>query len=79
MISTRFEIPGLSGERTTSRPESVTAVLNFRRIVSGGSRTSTVPCGVPPVVDIFFSGSWRSMIRAPTSAKTACGTVSVSP
>ena len=27
----------------------------------------TVPCGVPPVVDIFLAGSWRSMIRAPTS------------
>src|SRR5437667_450186 len=64
MISTRFEIPGLSGERTTSRPEAVTALLNFFRIVSGGARTSTVPWAVPPVVDIFFSGSWGPRLLA---------------
>ena len=32
-----------------------------------------MPCSVPPVVDIFFVGSCRSMIRAPTSGYTPCG------
>jgi len=67
MMSIRFVIPGLSSARRTSRPESVTAVLNLRRITSGSSSSTTVPCSVPPVVDIFFVGSCRSMIRAPTS------------
>ena len=59
----------LLGSRScrTSRPESVTADLNFLRITSGGSTISTVPCAVPPVVDILFCGSCRSMIRAPSS------------
>ena len=35
MMSIRFVIPGLSSARRTSRPESVTAVLNFFRITSG--------------------------------------------
>jgi len=34
---------------------------------------------VPPVVDIFFSGYCRSMIRAPTSGMTAFGSTKVSP
>ena len=63
----RFEIPALSGARRTSVPESVTALLTFFSTVFGSSSRSTVPLGVPPVVDIFDSGSWRSMIRAPTS------------
>jgi hypothetical protein len=66
-MSIRFVTPGLSGERRTSVPESVTAERNFFRIASGSSRRSTVPCGVPAVVDIFRVGSCRSMIRAPTS------------
>ena len=66
-------MPGLSSPRRTSRPESVTAVLNFFRITSGSSSSSTVPCGVPPVVDIFSSGSWRSMIRAPDLGIDALG------
>ena len=57
MISIRFVIPGLSGARRTSEPESVTADLNFFLITSGGSTISTVPCGVPPVVDILPDGS----------------------
>src|ERR1051325_9316453 len=37
MISSRFEMPGFSsGAWRTSVPESVTAVLNLRRISSGG-------------------------------------------
>ncbi len=80
MISIRFETPGLpSGSCRTSRPESVTALLIFFRTTSGGSAISTVPCAVPPVVDIFFSGSWRSMIRAPISGYTPSGTTKVSP
>ena len=65
--SIRFVTPGLSSPRRISLPESVTALLTFFRIVSGGSSMRSVPCAVPPVVDIFFAGSCRSMIRAPTS------------
>ena len=72
-------MPALSGPRTTSLPESVTAERNFLTMTSGSSRTSTVPCGLPPVVDIFFSGTWRSMIRAPTAGTRSSGTTSVSP
>ena len=67
MMSIRFVTPGLSSPRRTSPPESVTALRTFLRIVSGGSSSSSVPCGVPPVVDIFLVGSCRSMIRAPIS------------
>ena len=67
MMSIRFVTPGLSSPRRTSLPESVTADWTFLRITSGGSSISSVPCGVPPVVDIFFVGSCRSMIRAPIS------------
>ena len=49
-------MPGLSAARRTSRPESVTAERNFLRITSGSSSSFTVPCGVPPVVDILFAG-----------------------
>ena len=66
-MSIRFVTPGLSSPRRTSEPESVTADLNFFMTTSGSSRIRTVPCGVPEVVDIFFVGSCRSMIRAPTS------------
>ena len=78
-MSIRFVTPGLSGAARTSRPESVTAEPTFLRIVFSSSSTSTVPCSVPPVVDIFRSGSCRSMIRAPTSGSTSSGTTSVSP
>ena len=47
MISTRFEIPGLSGAWTISRPESVTAVLNFRRIDIGFVDDAHDPLRVP--------------------------------
>src|SRR5204862_355332 len=64
MISIRFEIPGFSSRSwRTSVPESVTPLLNFFTIVSGGSSTPTVPCAVPPVVDIFFVASPRSLLR----------------
>ncbi len=66
-------IPALSGLWRISRPESVTADLNFLMIAAGSSVTYTVPAGVPPVVDIFFSGVCRSMIRAPTSRIDALG------
>ncbi len=72
-------MPGLSGARRTSLPESVTALLTFLVITFGSSSTSTVPCGVPPVVDILFSGSCRSMIRAPTFGNVPSGTTSSSP
>ena len=48
-------------------PESVTAVLNFLRMTSGGSTIRTMPCSAPRVVDIRRSGSCRFLIRAPTS------------
>ncbi len=32
-----------------------------------------MPCSVPPVVDIFAVGSWRSMIRPPTSGIRCSG------
>ena len=38
-----------------------------------------VPFGLPPVVDIFFSGSCRSRTRAPTVGMLPSGTTSVSP
>ena len=66
-MSIRFETPGLSSPPPHLRPESVTAERNFFLISSGSSSRRTVPCAVPPVVDIFFVGSCRSMIRAPTS------------
>ena len=44
-------MPGFSsGAWRTSVPESVTAVLNLRRISSGGSVMRTTPCGAPRVV-----------------------------
>ena len=73
----RFVTPGFSGRRRISVPESVTALFTFFRTVSGSSRTNTVPGSVPPVVDIFRSGSWRSMIRAPTCGMRPSGTTSV--
>ncbi len=79
MMSIRFVTPALSGPRRTSEPESVTALFTFLRITSGGSSRSSVPCGVPPVVDIFFAGSWRSMIRAPVSGKIPSGILNVGP
>ena len=57
-------------------PESVTARLNLRRMTSGSSSTSTVPCSLPPVVDILRSGSCRSRTRAPTSGMRCSGTTS---
>ncbi len=76
----RLEMPGFASRSwTTSRPESVTAVLNFFRITSGGSIIRTTPCGAPADVDISRSGSWRFLIRAPSSGKTPFGTVNVSP
>jgi len=79
MIVIRFSIPSLPSPRRTSRPESVTALLIFFRTTSGSSSMSTVPCAVPPVVDIFFVGSWRSMIFAPSFGTTTFGTTRVSP
>ena len=72
-MSIRLVTPGLSSPRRTSRPESVTAERNFLRIASGSSSSRTVPCGVPPVVDIFFVGSCRSMMRAPDLGIDAVG------
>ena len=69
--------PGLSGARTISVPESVTARLNFLldrlglvEHVDGallGGRRSSTSCA---------SGSWRSMIRAPTGGMRCSGTTS---
>ena len=73
-------MPGFSsGAYRTSDPESVTALLIFFATTSGLSAIRTVPCAVPPVVDIFFSGSRRSMILAPVSGKRPSGSVNVSP
>ena len=72
-------MPGLSGARRTSEPESVTALFTFLTIVSGSSSTRIVPASLSDVVDIFWVGDWRSMIRAPTSGMRCSGTTSVSP
>ena len=40
-------MPGFSGARRTSLPESVTALLNFFSIALGSSSTYTVPCSEP--------------------------------
>jgi hypothetical protein len=76
--SIRLLTPGLSSPRRISVPESVTARLIFFSIVFGSSRTRTVPSSVPPVVDIFRVGSWRSMMRAPTSGIRCSGTTRMS-
>ena len=54
----RFVTPGLSSprRRTGGSSESVTARLNFFRIAAGSSSSRTVPCSVPPVVDILRVG-----------------------
>ena len=80
MISIRFETPGFApGSWRTSRPESVRAVLNFFLTTWGGSIIRTTPSGLPAVVDISLSGSWRFLILAPSSGKTPRGIVNVSP
>ena len=72
-------MPSLPSPRRTSRPESVTAERTFLATTSGGSITSTVPCGVPPVVDILRVGSCRSITRPPVLGMAASGSRSVSP
>ena len=72
-------MPGLSGPRTTSVPESVTAERTLRSRSSGSSSTNTVPCSLPPVVAILRSGACRSMIRAPTGGMRWSGTTNTSP
>ena len=57
----------VSGAWRISVSESVTAVLNFFRTTSGSSTIRTTPCGAPRVVDISRSGSWRFLMRAPSS------------
>ena len=72
-------MPGLSGARTTSLPESVLRALELLRDRVGLVVDVDEPGSVPPVVDIFASGSCRSMIRAPTSGYGASGSTSTSP
>ncbi len=72
-------MPALSGARTTSLPESVWARLNLRRMSSASSSMYTRPAALLEVVDIFEAGSWRSMIRAPTSGIRCAGSTSTSP
>ena len=76
--SIRLVIPALSGPRTTSLPESVCARFSFRRMASGSSSMYTRPASVLEVVDIFEEGSWRSMMRAPTSGIRWSGSTSTS-
>ncbi len=76
----RFAIPSLpSPRRRTSRPESVTAERILRVTTSAGSVRSRVPWGVPPVVDIFRVGSWRSITRPPVPGIAASGSFRSSP
>ena len=80
-IVSRLATPGFSsGQKRTSRPESVTARETLRRMASGGSSSRTVP-GASGAADllIFLAGSCRSMTRAPTGGVTARGTTNVSP
>ncbi len=79
MISIRFDTPGFSSARTTSRPESVTAERTLRLIASGGSRTLTMPRSEESEVDMRLPGSCRSMIFAPRSPYVPSGTTNVSP
>ena len=72
-------MPSLPSPRRTSRPESVTAERIFLATTSAGSVSSTVPWGLPPVVDIFLVGCWRSITRPPVDGIAASGTVKVSP
>jgi hypothetical protein len=72
-------MPCLPSPRRTSRPESVTAERIFLATTSGGSITSTVPCGVPRVVDILLPGSCRSITRSPLAGMAASGSGNSSP
>ena len=79
MISIRLAMPSLPSPRRTSRPESVTAERIFLATTSGGSLSSTVPWGVPPVVDILLVGSCRSITRPPLEGMAASGSGNSSP
>src|SRR5262245_63426819 len=79
-IDRRFDTPGLvAGSNRTSPSLSVTARLNLRLMASDDSSTRTLPWGELTDFDIFWVGSWRSMIRAPTLGIAASGTTKVSP
>ena len=78
-MSIRLVMPGFSGERTTSEPESVTALLTFFSTVFGSSSTRITPASLAAVVDILLVGSCRSMIRAPTVGIRGSGNTNVSP
>ena len=73
-MSIRLVIPGLSSPRRTSRPESVTALLTFLRIDVGlVEHVARSPARRRRSSTSSASGSWRSMIRAPTSGIAMLG------
>jgi len=64
-MRSRLVIPGFSvSSARTSPPRSVTALEILRRIASGSSRTSMIPCGDDEDLLIFAVGSCRSVIFA---------------
>ena len=73
-------MPGLAASSARmSVPASVTARANLRRITSGSSRTSTMPCGEDDDLLIFADGSCRSLILATSGRMYGPGTVKVGP
>ena len=79
MMLSRLLTPGLfSGSKRISPSESVTARLILRRIVSASSsREMNVSSGSD--LDIFFVGSCRLIIFAPTFGIYPSGIVKTSP
>ena len=67
--------PGLAtSSARTSTPASVTARLIFRRIASGSSSRSMMPCGDEDDLLILLAGSWRSVIFATVARMYGSGT-----
>ena len=55
----------------------MTALITFLRNAFSVSSTSTVPCSLPLVVDIFAVGSWRSITRPPISGIRCSGSTTI--
>ena len=74
----RFVMAGRVSSKRISVPESVTARLNLRRIVSASSMSVMLPWTFSSDFDIFFDGSSSAIIFAPTFGMKASGSRNVS-
>src|SRR5260370_40041069 len=74
-IVSRLRTPAPIFSKSTAGLESVVARMTFLRIGSGGS--SRLMAWAPPVSDllIFFLGSSRALMRAPTGGMVVAGIV----